>query len=64
MKTISFRSLHNLSCACLSPFNCILLQLVTVARHFIVWGVGVVIGSDGGVVVGVVAGGKNCVVIK
>ena len=30
------------------------MQLVKVARHFVVGGVGVVIGGDGGVAVGVV----------
>ena len=33
-----------------------MFQLVTLARHSVVWGIGVVVGGDGGVVVDVVAG--------
>ena len=40
------------SCCC----NCILLQLFTVARHFVVGSFGVVLGVDGDVVFGVVDG--------
>ena len=36
-------------CSC----NLILLQLVTITRHFVVGGVGVVIGGDGGVAVAI-----------
>ena len=45
-----------MSYCCRYCTNFILLQLVTVARHFDVGGVGVVIGGESGVVVGIVAG--------